>query len=87
MKRDSCAPKYITKIVFGENVPLRKPDVPETTTLACFKEIFRLINDTIGQKRGGFTYKTSLGTANSMNNHKAEMQKKRCQVQGEVTMV
>lgn len=35
-------------MIFGENVPLWKPDV--LNMLACFQEIFRLINDTIEQK-------------------------------------
>lgn len=49
-------------MLFGQNVQAQKPGIPKTTTLACFKEIFKLIVDTIGQKRGSFTYKISLGS-------------------------
>ena len=41
----------------------------------------------MGQKRDGFTFKTSLGAANSMSNYTAKVQKKQCQAQGEVTIV
>lgn len=62
-------------MIFGPNVQTQQPDIPKTTTLVYFKT-FKLSTDTMGQQRGGFPYKISSDTANSMNNHTAKTLKK-----------
>lgn len=76
VKWDSCAPKYITEMIFGQNVQTQKPDITKTTTLACFNEILKLIIDIIGQKRGGFTYKLSLGSQQHEQSHSQNTEEK-----------